>query len=218
VPGEPAPALLAGPEPDVHAPTCDDLLAAEPRDAKLAYDHVQDGHRELVRGNWDLAERAFCRAVRAPDASASTRFELAQALLIRRDSAAAAAQAREVLALDPSSKRALELLGDALVRMGDAEKACRIWLDASKLSRARMGQRDWDEAEQATLQRDFVRAERFYRRVTGCQPDHALAQANLAATLAKLGQTGSARHWAQRALQLAPNDRAVQAAIPTSLR
>ena len=192
--------------------------AANPRDGKLAYDHVQEGHRELVRGNWDLAERAFCRAIREPDATSSTRFELAQALLIRRDSAAAAAQAQEVLALDPSSNRAQELLGDALVRTGETEKACRIWLDTSKLSLGRMGQHDWDEAELAVTQHDFVRAERFYRRVTGCQPNHALAHAKLAATLGKLGQASSARGWARRALQLAPDDLAVRAAIPASLR
>jgi len=54
--------------------------------------------------------------------------------------------------------------------------------------------------------------------VTGCQPSHALAHAKLAATLAKLGQASSARGWARRAMQLAPDDLAVRAAIPTSLR
>jgi tetratricopeptide (TPR) repeat protein len=228
-----APAESATPEPasspvpaesddsDTPAPTCDQLLsneAAKPRDALFAYDHVQEGHRELVRGNWDAAERAFCRAVREPDASPSTRFELAQALLFRRDSAAAAQQAREVLSAEPSSIRAQELLGDALVRTGASREACAIWLAASKLSASRMSQRDLFEAEQAAAQFDFARAERFYRRVVGCHPEHALAHAKLAATLAKLGQASAAQRWAQRALELAPDDLAVRASLPGNLR
>jgi tetratricopeptide (TPR) repeat protein len=206
---------------DVRAPSCDDLLLGElpnSRDATLAYDYVREGRRELVRGNWDAAERAFCRAILEPDASTSTRLELGQALLMRRDSSAAAQQAREVLALDTTSNRARELLGDALVRTDQSQEACSIWLATSKLPLATMSQRDFHEAEQATTQHDLARAERFYRRVVGCQPDHALAHAKLATTLAKIGQASSAQRWARRALQLAPDDLTVRAAVPANLR
>lgn len=221
-PGNAGPTPLIGSDgSDTRAPSCDDLLAGEsqkPRDAALAYDHVREGHRELVRGSWDAAQRAFCRAIREPDAGPGTRLELAQALLLRRDSPAAALQAQEVLAADPTANRARDLLGDALVRTGETQAACNLWLAASKLSLANMGQRDFYEADQAALQHDFTRAERYYRRVVGCQPTHALAHAKLAATLAKLGQAKSAQRWAQRASELAPDDLAVRAAIPANLR
>jgi Flp pilus assembly protein TadD len=171
-----------------------------------------------MQGNWDPAERAFCRAIREPDAGPTTRLELAQALLFRRDSSAAAKWAEEVSTQDPGNTRARELLGDALVRLGRSDEACSAWLFASKLPITSMGQRDFEEAEQAAKQLDFARAERFYRRVAGCQPNHALAHAKLAATLTKLGQQNAARHWARRALDLAPEDLAVRAAIPAALR
>ena len=42
--------------------------------------------------------------------------------------------------------------------------------------------------------------------------------AKLAATLAKLGQASAAQRWAQRALELAPDDLAVRASLPGNLR
>lgn len=78
--------------------------------------------------------------------------------------------------------------------------------------------RDFDEAEQAATHHDFARAERFFRRVVGCQPNHALAHAKLAATLARLGQARSAQRWARRAFELSPDDVAARAAIPATLR
>src|SRR5262249_19798271 len=123
-------------EPQFVAPTCDALLKTDRApysNARLAYDALRDGHRELVRGNLEASQAKFCKAVRWQSADANMFLDFSRTLLLRRDANAAVEAARRAVAL-ASSPRTQELLGDALARSGDAESARAAWLASAGLS------------------------------------------------------------------------------------
>ncbi len=213
----PLPASAAAPASAVRddsvtvAPTCDDLLTdAEPSGKKSAGEHLRSARQALVRGDTDASQRGFCQAIRAGAVDASVALELAQLLLLRRDAAAASEWAERALRAEPNSSRALNVLGDALVRVGDRERARAAWLSASHVAASdevavgSFVQRSLDAAERSLKERDPARAERFLRRVLAFQPENAAATAKLGATLAKLGFPKSAEQWSRRAAELAP--------------
>jgi tetratricopeptide (TPR) repeat protein len=222
---EPPPAALVEPprgapigkdESGYVAPTCEALLEPLGLDdgsfPGAAYEQQVAGAKALVQGKVDDAQIAYCKAVRWGARNPQAHIDLAQLLLIRKDGAAAAAEARKAVELDPNSGRAQSLLGDGLVRIGDHEGAKRAWLlaagvdegDALKLKA--LLDRNLREAEAALKKRDISRAERFFRRAIVLDPDSLPASRGLAACLNQLGDGAAAVRWAQRALAREPRD------------
>jgi Flp pilus assembly protein TadD len=129
-------------------------------------------------------------------------------LILRRDAAAAVPWAQEAIRLDPSSPRALTLLGDALVRTGNLDEARRAWLRASRLAEEdragteRMARAALAGADNALRERDPARAERLLRKVITFQPENAVASSKLGVALTRLGFIESAEAWTKRAAEL----------------
>jgi tetratricopeptide (TPR) repeat protein/DNA-binding response OmpR family regulator len=205
------------------APSCDALLATVPTlegdYPGAAIEEIRKANRQLVLGNSDAAQLGFCRAVKWDNESALAATYLAQLLLLRRDGVGAAEWARRATEIDPSSKRTMGLLGDALARTGEIDAAKAAWLKASgvlaeddALVRAMNG-RDLTEAKNAIKKRDFARAERFFRRVLAFVPDQVEANLGLATALLRLGDAKPASHWAERATQLDPKDPEARVAL-----
>lgn len=190
------------------APTCDALLASIPSEGERAFNHVRMARQALVRGDADGSQRGFCRAIRAGQTDANVAGELAQVLILRRDAAAALPWAQEAIRLDPSSTRALTLLGDALVRTGNLDEARRAWLRASKVAPddsagiERMARTALAAADNALRERDPARAERLLRKVIAFQPENAVAASKLGVALTRLGFTHSAEAWTKHAAEL----------------
>jgi tetratricopeptide (TPR) repeat protein/DNA-binding NarL/FixJ family response regulator len=198
------------------APSCaallDPLHLDEGNFPGAAYEQQVAGSKALVQGKVDEAQLAFCKAVRWDGANPRTHIDLAQLLLIRKDGAAAAEEARQAVQLDPASGRAQSLLGDALVRIGDHEGAKQAWLLAAGID-ANDGvkfkallERNLREAEASLKKKDVSRAERFFRRAIVLDPDSLPASRGLAACLNQLGDGAAAVRWAQRALAREPRD------------
>jgi Flp pilus assembly protein TadD len=139
-------------------------------------------------------------------------IDLAQLLLIRKDGAASADEARRAVELDPNSSRAQSLLGDGLVRIGDHEGAKQAWLRAAGVDAqdepkfAALLKRNLHEAEASLRNKDVSRAERFFRRAVVLDPDSMEASRGLAGTLNQLGDGPAAVRWAQRAVAREPRD------------
>ncbi|HYP87444.1 MAG TPA: hypothetical protein VEQ59_04810 [Polyangiaceae bacterium] len=198
------------------APTCAALLEPLSLDRGnfpgAAYEQQVIGAKALVQGKVDDAQVAFCKAVRWDGKNPQTHVDLAQLLLIRKDGAAAAEEARSAVALDPSSSRAQSLLGDGLVRVGDHEGAKQAWLQAAGIDAADTAKfkallaRNLHEAEASLKNKDVSRAERFFRRAIVLDPDSMPASRGLAAVLNQLGDGAAAMRWAQRALSREPRD------------
>jgi tetratricopeptide (TPR) repeat protein/DNA-binding NarL/FixJ family response regulator len=198
------------------APTCASLVDPLNLDAGnfpgAAYEQQVLGSKALVQGKVDDAQLAYCKAVRWDDKNPQTHIDLAQLLLIRKDGAAAADEARRAVELDPNSSRAQSLLGDGLVRVGDHEGAKQAWLlaagvdaqDAPKFKA--LLARNVHEAEASLKNKDVSRAERFFRRAIVLDPDSMPASRGLAAALNQLGDGAAAVRWAQRALAREPRD------------
>ena len=169
-----------------------------------AIEALQNSNKALVRGDVDEAQRALCKAVIWDSKSAHPYLELAQLLLIRRDGAAAVDWARKGTALDPLSTRAQSLLGDGLVRTGDHAGAKKAWLAASKIQPGEteligeLFRRSLREAELSLKKRDYLRAERFFRRSVVLDPESLAASRGLALTLFRLGDFKPSERWAHR--------------------
>jgi len=202
-------------ESGAQAPTCQDLLPQPIQAGDLpgaANEAIRNSNKALVRGDVDEAQRSLCKAVIWDSKSPHPYLDLSQLLLIRRDGAAAVEWARKATALDPLSTRAQALLGDGLVRIGDHAGAKRAWLAASKIQPgeteqiAELFQRSLREAELSLRKRDYLRAERFFRRSVVLDPESLAASRGLALTLFRLGDFKPAERWAHRAIALAPRD------------
>jgi tetratricopeptide (TPR) repeat protein len=198
------------------APTCSALLDPLNLDQGnfpgAAYEQQANGAKALVQGKVDDAQVAYCKAVRWDAKNPQAHIDLAQLFLIRKDGAAAAAEARAAVELDPNSGRAQSLLGDGLVRIGDHEGAKAAWLlaagvdpnDEAKFKA--LLDRNLHEAEASLKKKDVARAERFFRRAIVLDPDSLEASRGLAAVLNQLGDGAAAMRWAQRALTREPRD------------
>jgi Flp pilus assembly protein TadD/DNA-binding response OmpR family regulator len=226
----PAPAEREPPslldESGTRAPTCQELLpqAVQAGDFPgAANEATRNSNKALVRGDVDEAQRALCKAVIWDSKSAQPYLDLAQLLLIRRDGAAAVEWARKATALDPLSTRAQSLLGDGLVRIGDHPGAKRAWLAAAKIQPGETEQiadlfrRSLREAELSLRKRDYLRAERFFRRGVVLDPESLAASRGLALTLFRLGDFKPAQRWSHRAVVLAPRDPDVRVILGDAL-
>jgi DNA-binding response OmpR family regulator/tetratricopeptide (TPR) repeat protein len=225
----PLPSPTAGLGPDesgARAPTCEELLPNGPSAGDFpgaAYEQLKIARRALVLGKTDDAQRAYCTALRWDAKNPVYYLELAQLLLIRRDGAGAAEWARQAVRLDPTSTKAQSLVGDGLARTGDAEGARRAWYAAFSVNTPspqeieQLSLRSLKEADQALGARDFVRAERFYRRGTLLDPKSAAARRGLATALLRLGEGQNSLRWARAAVELAPRDPLSQIALGDAL-
>jgi tetratricopeptide (TPR) repeat protein/DNA-binding response OmpR family regulator len=198
------------------SPSCEALLADAPKHEGhypgAALEQLQLGHKELVHGDFDAAQRAFCQAIAWDHTNLASHIGLSNLLLLRRDGAGAAEWARRAVKLDPKNTRAQGLLGDALARTGDLENARKAWLLAAGVSPDKqpeleaLARRDMREAELSVKKFDYVRAERFFRRVVAFNERNAEAVLGLAVSLLRLDDVAAAKAWGERAAQLAPRD------------
>lgn len=204
------------PVSSVTAPSCREILGdavVAKADPEAALAETQAGNRELVRGNMDASQKAFCKATLLDDAKVERWLNVAQLFLIRRDANKAVESAERALELDSKNARAFEILGDASARLGKLTEARQAYLAAEKRPEPDEDQkkwlvrRDWDEAQRSVKSRDFVRAERLFRRVVVFEPDHAGATRSVAACLRKLNDGAGAEAWARRADALERNYR-----------
>jgi tetratricopeptide (TPR) repeat protein len=201
------------------APSCASLLAdrkAPTGPAELvSREQLLRARKELVRGDLDAAQRAFCFSTQFDKQNLEAMTGLARVLLLRRDARAAATWARRADQLKPRDPQVRALLGDTLARLGDVKSARAAWLAAvdAKPNSARSvraaAQHNLEIAENALDEHDSARAERFYRRAAILDPSSAAAAAGLGRALGLIGDKRSAVAWANRARQLAPEDAAI---------
>ena len=204
------------PVSSVTAPSCREILGdavVAKADPAAALAETQAGNRELVRGNMDASQKAFCKATLLDDAKVERWLNVAQLFLIRRDANKAVDSAERALELDPKNARAFEILGDASARLGKLTEARRAYLAAEKRPEPDEDQkkwlvrRDWDEAQRSDKSRDFVRAERLFRRVVVFDPAHAGAALGIATCLRKQNDPKAADDWERHAETLARSAR-----------
>jgi tetratricopeptide (TPR) repeat protein len=214
-----SPGTVPVPVSSSKAPSCEQLLGGafqEKVDPGASLQQSRLANRELVRGNVDAAQKAFCNAALWDGTNINTLLNLAQFLVIRRDGAMAAQWVERALKLDPDNSRGLGLLGDALVRVGKIKEAREAWLAAERTPEldadglSLMVRRDMEEAQRTLKLRDFARAERLFRRVVAFDPEHAAATAAVAGCLLKLGEKEEAEAWALRAETLKPDSASIQ--------
>jgi tetratricopeptide (TPR) repeat protein len=193
------------------APTCRQLLGksiTERRDPKRAGVQTAVGNRALVRGNVREAHAAYCLAWAWDRSNADRRLNLATLYIVRRDWAKAAELGQSALELEPDNRRALSVVADAWAALHKADKARAALLAAERKPPATerevalMVKRDLALAKSVERKRDFLLAERLYRRVLLLAPDHAGALRGVAGCLLKHGDARAAAAWARKAQTL----------------
>jgi tetratricopeptide (TPR) repeat protein len=215
---ETAPAVIAErasepqvPVSSVEVPGCREMLGdslVEKADPNAALAETQVGNRELVRGKMDASQAAFCKAALWDGAKVERWLNLAQIFLIRRDGNKAVEASGHALELDPKNARALELQGDAFARLGKLKEARIAYLAAEARAEPDedalkwLVRRDFDEANRSLKSRDFVRAERLFRRVVVFDQGHAAAAIGVATCLRKQSDLKGADDWERHAATL----------------
>jgi tetratricopeptide (TPR) repeat protein len=193
------------------APTCRQLLGksiSERRDPKRASVQTSLANRALVLGNVKEAHAAYCLAWAWDRSNADRRLNLATLYLVRRDWAKAAELGQSALELDPENRRARSVVGDAWAALSKTDKAQAALLAAERKQEpsereiALMVKRDLALAKSVERKRDFLLAERLYRRVLLFAPDHTVALRGVANCLLKLGDARAAAAWARQAQSL----------------
>jgi tetratricopeptide (TPR) repeat protein len=190
------------------APTCRQLLGksmAERKDPKRATTQTVLANRALLRGNVKEAHSAYCLAWAWDRSNLDRRLNLATLYLVRRDWAKAAELGESALELDPESRRALVIVGDARAALNDSSSARDALLAAERKPSPSAREldlivrRDLALAKRVERKRDFSLAERLYRRVLVLSPDHTGAMFGVASCLGRLGDRRAAEAWARRA-------------------
>ena len=135
---------------------------------------------------------------------------LGHLLLLRRDGQQAVPFLKRALELNPESARAHGLLGDALARTGDYDGARAHWLRSSgyepgddKALKA-LGKGDLQRGEEHLRRREWVHAERMFRRAALSDPKSLGAVLGLSRSLTELGDAKAAVLWAKYAVSLDP--------------
>ena len=162
---------------------------------------ARTGRDEMGARNFQAAEDPLRRAVTLDPADASLRLDLASTLWENNKPAEAEVQAREAVALLPSSVEAHRLLGGLLLwrgahleAAGTLERAVTLATpDAAllvELGRAWNGAAD--EAAAAEEQGRLARAEAAFRQAVAVAPEHSEAAYGLAQVLRRLGRSEEA--------------------------
>jgi tetratricopeptide (TPR) repeat protein len=208
---EPARDAIEPPVSGTDAPSCRELLGkslANRNDPKRAGFQTVLANRELVRGNVDQAHAAYCLALAWDRANVERHLNLARLYLVRRDFSKAAENARGALALDPESRGALGVAGDAWAGLHETERARTALLQAERKPNPSAAdvrlivRRNLALARRVERLRDFSLAERLYRRVLLLEPAHAGAMTGLAGCLLRLGDRAAAEAWTRKASEL----------------
>jgi Flp pilus assembly protein TadD len=190
--------------------SCRFLVGAEGQGPRvhLLKQALARGEAELSRGNLDEAQMAYCEAKVLGDTSSTVLLTLAQIQLLQHDPEGALEVVDEMLNRKPDDPDALDLRGDALIRMGRITEARTDWFRAvgaareSELVLGNLLLANRAAASSALEQDDLVLADRTLRRVIALDPQDARAAAELASVLFKRGLERAAWRWLAYAVSL----------------
>lgn len=209
------------------APTCEDLWAQDPprkgQYPGAAYAKSREANRWITRGDVEKAQHAYCLAVRWDEQNVGYLVGLGNLLLLRRDGEQAAPYLKKALEINPDSSRALGLLGDALAMTGDYENARTYWLRSSgnepdnEKALKNLGRRDLKQGEQHVRRREWVHAERMFRRAAVCEPRSIEAAIGLSRSLTEQQDPKPAMLWAKYAVSLDPRSAPARIALGDAL-
>jgi len=196
------------PVPSSDAQSCQELTGdSRPKSAsaKSADRETRVANRQLMLGNVEKAQIAYCKALAWDRSNIDRRVNLARLFLVRRDWKKAAEYGLSALELDAKNRAALAVVGDAWAALGKTEKARAAWLAAEGKTNASVRQldlivrRNMALAKRVEHLKDLLLAERLYRRVLLLQPEHVGATKGIASCLLKAGNYQAAEAWARRA-------------------
>jgi adenylate cyclase len=163
----------------------------------------------------DKAREASARALKLDPQSAEAHVAAAQGLSMEQRYADAEAEFERAIELDPTLFDALYYYARSCFKSGDLEKSLRLFRQAQSVrpddyqavyleALVLMQLRGWHEARQA-----YQRGLESSRKHLALNPHDARAYVLGAGAFARLGETGRAKEWANRAMSLAPDDDAI---------
>ncbi len=204
---EPQPPLPDG--SGTKAPSCEEVIGdASPERGSYpgaAHEFAGQGIRALRVGQVEVALDRYCKATAWDRENPSHWLLLAQVYMLKRDGDRALPAVEKAFSLNPDDAPTMQVLADALARVGNAERAREFWEKSSSSPGDprildKMADRDAREGERAERRKDWVYAERMYRRVALMQPERARGAVGLGRTLLALREVEAAERWADYAV------------------
>jgi len=178
---------------------------AQPENAGLSTDPFPGpeslselGSVYFERGNYDLAEDTYRKALAADPKRADLFFNLAQTLLARGKDAEAVGALQKTVDLDPKDAEALDRLGALHAQRGEWEEAVDTYTQLAVLdpTKARPFVKLGLAFDMAGNPRQAIRA---YKKALSFDPDNAQAARNIASVYLKLGRKEEAKPYIQMA-------------------
>lgn len=210
------------------APSCRELVAANPPksgvDPVAALAEMRAARTAIVRGDLRAAQTAFCRGAELDPQKGEIALQLTHVLLLLRDGQQAFEWAERAVQQLPRERKAKESLGDALARIGAHAEARDAWFEGAGIASANAAghralvMRGLKDADRAVRARDYVAAERHFRRAAVLDPKNVPAAVGLAYALALLGDAEAAAVWARRAIEASPRSAAAHFALGDALQ
>jgi tetratricopeptide (TPR) repeat protein len=209
------------------APSCDDSWKESvPREGSYpgaAFAKSREANRWITRGDVDKAQHAYCLAVRWDSQNVEYLVGLGHLFLLRRDAERAAPLFERALTLAPDSSRAHGFLGDALARTGDYDRAKQSWLRSSGREQGddaalqALAKRDLGRGESHLRRREWVHAERMFRRAAVMSPETLAAAVGLSRSLTGQAEPKPAMVWAKYAVSRDPRHAEARLALGDAL-
>jgi tetratricopeptide (TPR) repeat protein len=197
--------------PDKKLPGCSELAPdAKPETSDPvteASTHWAAARKLIVKGDVKGASQAMCVAV-AINPESPANEGLARLYVLAYSPAEAMVWVDKALKLAPDDRDLLSLRGDIESQLGNQEAATEDWLRALSLDPGEEQRRKNQAREYATLARkhrsrgDLPKAEQFYRRALGLDPDSIAALSGMADVLFARELYDQAGTFAVKALEI----------------
>ncbi len=197
--------------PDENLPGCDELApnitAQTVNPVAEASQHWSTARKLIVKGDIEGASRAMCKAVVINPESPAVEG-LARLYMLARSPRRAMKWVKKSLARTPEDRDLIALRGDIKSQLGRQEAAVEDWLTALSLDPEETQRREGQAKQYAQTARrhrsrgDLARAEQYYRRALGFDPENLSALAGMAQVMLERELYDHAGTFAIRALDI----------------
>ncbi len=176
---------------------------------------IERGKKAIIAGDLQRAQRAYCQALHLAPDDARAASGLGLVLMMLGDGEQAVQYFERALKAQEDDDATRQLLGDALALSGRYAEARAEWRKAAGVTSGApadvepLAHISQTKADQSFAARNYLRAERLYRRAVVLSPRRVDAAVGLAQTLLRGKRQAEALSWAKHVVAQRPSSAAL---------